>query len=151
MTITEKLIDFQNQAERNFEENKTLKNSLLFGLALILFMASTLFATATLPIRLIIKLFKTNRATTHAKTEKNLLYFTAEWCGPCVMMKPTLSEFENSHPEISIEKVYIDLNQGKAKEFGIKGVPQMILVNDGTEIKRNVGTMTLSDMERFVA
>ncbi len=55
MRTRERLISFQNKAERNFNKNKNIRTILNFILAILLFFASTMFAGLSLPVRLIIK------------------------------------------------------------------------------------------------
>lgn len=71
-----------------------------------------------------------------------LLDFYADWCGPCIAMKPV---FEKLMPEyegkISLEKVNVDENQSKAMEYGVMSIPTMVLVKDGKEIDRKIGML----------
>ncbi len=55
MSLGEQLIHFQNQAERDFEEHKSLTTAGRYGLALVVFFSSTLLATFTLPVRAAVK------------------------------------------------------------------------------------------------
>ena len=79
-----------------------------------------------------------------------LMDFWAEWCGPCQMMKPTMEEFEQAHPEIKVRKVNIDEEEELAEKFGVSSIPCLVLLEDGEEVKRNVGVMPLKKLEKFV-
>lgn len=85
-------------------------------------------------------------------SERNieLMDFWAEWCGPCKMMAPTMEEFEQDHPEIKITKVNIDENEELAEKYEVSSIPCLVLLEDGKEVKRNVGVMSLKKLEKFV-
>lgn len=71
-----------------------------------------------------------------------LIDFYADWCGPCQAMKPV---FEKVMPEFSgkieLEKIDVDKTPGKAQEFGVMGIPTMVLIKDGKEVDRKVGML----------
>lgn len=79
-----------------------------------------------------------------------LLDFYADWCGPCQMMKPTMEEFEKSHPEMKVTSVNIDEEEELAEKYGVSSIPCLVLLKDGEEVKRNVGVMPLKKLEKFV-
>ncbi|HEX6333693.1 MAG TPA: thioredoxin [Flavisolibacter sp.] len=64
-----------------------------------------------------------------------LVDFYAEWCGPCKMMPPILKQAKDAvGDKATIIKVDVDRNPEAAQQFGIQGVPTLILFRDG-EIK----------------
>ena len=63
-----------------------------------------------------------------------LLHFTAEWCGPCQMMKPMIGQVLEEHPEIEYIAIDIDKDRATAMAHGIMSVPTFILY-DGVEVK----------------
>jgi len=68
---------------------------------------------------------------------KQIIYFTAEWCGPCKMIRPMIQELIGERLEISI--VDIDQNQQLAMQYKIQSVPTFIFMKDGVEVSRKVG------------
>lgn len=70
-----------------------------------------------------------------------LMHFTAEWCGPCQMMKPMISQVLAEHPEI--EYVAIDIDQDKATAIAheIMSVPTFIAFDGDTPTARFSGGM----------
>lgn len=78
-----------------------------------------------------------------------ILDFWAEWCGPCQMMKPTMEEFEKTHPEVKVTAVNIDEEEELAEKYGVSSIPCLVLLKDGEEVKRTVGVMPLKKLEKF--
>ena len=78
---------------------------------------------------------------------KKIVRFTASWCGPCKMLAKTLDEVEIKLP---IEVVDIDIQPEIAAEFGIRGVPTMVIVEDNIPSKRLVGNKTKQEIEAFI-
>lgn len=84
------------------------------------------------------------------KAELELLDFYADWCGPCQLMKPTLEEFKKLHPEMKVTAVNIDEEEEKAEKYGVSGIPCLVLLKDGEEVKREVGVLPLKKLEKMI-
>lgn len=70
---------------------------------------------------------------------KKLYRFTASWCQPCKMLAKTMEGMSLDYP---IEVVDIDENQKLAIQYGIRGVPTLVLTENDTEVKRISGVQT---------
>ena len=79
-----------------------------------------------------------------------LLDFWATWCGPCRMIAPTLEEFSEKHPEITVGKVNVDEAPDLASEFGIMVIPTLVVLKNGEVVKKSTGVISLSAMEDLV-
>lgn len=83
------------------------------------------------------------------KKGKVLVDFNATWCGPCRMLKPILDEFSDN-TIVKVCSVDVDQNENLAREYNIYSIPCIILFENGTEVKRNVGLLSLEDLKDFV-
>ena len=78
------------------------------------------------------------------------LKFYATWCGPCKSLSQII-EGAADRITIPIEEVDIDNNMDLAIEYGVRGVPVMVLLDDaGKEIKRQAGVMTEDKLLEFL-
>lgn len=72
--------------------------------------------------------------------------FWAEWCGPCMRMKPIFEEikFELSDHSDKIEMQEINVESGSPliDDYGVSSIPCFIFLKDGEEIKRLTGFMS---------
>jgi len=78
---------------------------------------------------------------------KKVVRFTASWCGPCKMLAKTL---ENVQTNVPIEVIDIDAQPEIAAEFGIRGVPTLVMMEDNMATKRLVGNKTKQELEAFI-
>ena len=62
-----------------------------------------------------------------------LVDFSAEWCGPCKMMKPVLEQFKaGMGDKIRIIKIDVDRNSELSSKYNIRSVPTLMLFQDGS-------------------
>jgi thioredoxin 1 len=64
--------------------------------------------------------------------------FHADWCGPCQMIEPIVEEIA-ADMDVAVAKVDIDVHQQLAAEYGVRGVPTLVLFADGNAAERLVG------------
>ena len=67
--------------------------------------------------------------------------FWAEWCGPCKMMAPAFADAARQRPRVQFVKVDTEGSPRATTEFGIRGIPTMILFRGGAEQARVAGAM----------
>ena len=75
-----------------------------------------------------------------------ILRFTASWCEPC---KTLAKNLEESNLSIPIEVVDVDVQSDIAVEYGIRGVPTLILLDENIEVKRLVGSKTVTELKEW--
>lgn len=79
-----------------------------------------------------------------------LVDFNAVWCGPCRMLKPMLKELSEKRNDIKIVSIDTDDNQSLARKYRVMSIPCLVLIKDGEEIKRNVGLLSMEELEEFL-
>lgn len=69
-----------------------------------------------------------------------LVDFWAEWCGPCKMIGPALEEISDElEGQITVAKINIDENPDAPGNYGVRGIPTMILFKAGVPAATKVG------------
>ena len=72
--------------------------------------------------------------------EPFLLDFSATWCGPCTVLSPIVDKLADEFQgKVKVGKLDIDDSPGVATEFGIRGVPTVLVFKGGEEAARHVG------------
>ena len=80
-----------------------------------------------------------------------LVDFWAEWCGPCKMIAPVLEELASEYGEkLKICKMDVDANPETAPKYGIRGIPPLILFNNGDVAGTKVGALSKSQLSEFI-
>ena len=71
-----------------------------------------------------------------------LVDFTAEWCGPCHMLAPVVEKLnEEWNGAVKVGQLDIDLNVDTTMQYGVMGVPTLILFKNGQPAERLMGFM----------
>jgi thioredoxin 1 len=73
--------------------------------------------------------------------------FSAEWCGPCKMMKPILAELKKMVGEhVTIIKVDVDSNPAISGLYQIQSVPTLVIFKKGQIIWRKSGVISAAQL-----
>lgn len=79
-----------------------------------------------------------------------LVDFGATWCGPCQRQLPIVEKFANEQVAVKVCKVDIDDAPAVASKLGIRGVPTLMLFNEGKSVGSKVGLTSLAEITNFV-
>ncbi len=80
-----------------------------------------------------------------------LVDYWAEWCGPCKMIAPLLDELAGEYgDQITIAKLNIDQNQQVTSRYKIRGIPTLMIFENGEHQATKVGAMTKSALKSFI-
>jgi thioredoxin 1 len=76
-----------------------------------------------------------------------LIDFFATWCGPCQMLGPVLKEVKDQLGDrVSIIKIDVDKNQELAAMQQVRGVPTMMLFQNGKQLWRQSGVLSKEEI-----
>ena len=80
-----------------------------------------------------------------------LVDFWASWCMPCRMLAPTVEKLaEENQGKLKVCKLNTDENQNIAAQYGIQGIPTLILFKEGKEVDRSVGVSSKQKIQEKI-
>jgi thioredoxin 1 len=80
-----------------------------------------------------------------------LVDFWAEWCGPCRQIAPALDEIaKETEGKLTVVKVNIDDNPQTPTQFGVRGIPTLMIFKDGKLAATKVGAAPKSKLSEWV-
>jgi thioredoxin 1 len=81
-----------------------------------------------------------------------LIDFFAEWCGPCKLMKPILSDLrQRMGDKIRILKIDVDRSPVVSSAFNIQSVPTLMLIRNKNILWRQAGVMQANQLENVIS
>lgn len=80
-----------------------------------------------------------------------LVDYWAEWCGPCKMIAPILDEVAKDYAgKLKVAKLNIDDNQTTPANYGVRGIPTLMLFKNGNIEATKVGALSKSQLVSFI-
>ena len=80
-----------------------------------------------------------------------LVDYWAEWCGPCRMIAPIVEEIANEYGQrLKVAKMDIDSNTMTPQHYSIRGIPTLMIFQDGKVQATKVGALTKGQLKAFV-
>ncbi len=77
------------------------------------------------------------------KSEKPVIVdFWAEWCGPCRMVGPILTDISDEYEgKVVVAKLDVDSNPNVTMKYGIRNIPTVLYFNNGEVVDKQVGAV----------
>jgi len=82
-----------------------------------------------------------------------VIKFGAEWCGPCRMMKPAISQIQEKYAddiEVKITDIDVDVNPELGKEYGVRNIPMIVFLKDNVITEKKVGVLSVTEIARII-
>lgn len=99
----------------------------------------------------VIKISKENFASEVLNSNKPvLLDFYADWCGPCRMVGPIISEIANERSDIKVGKINVDEQPELAAQFHAASIPMLAVIKNGTITNQAVGYRPKEQIEAML-
>lgn len=87
------------------------------------------------------------------ETDKGLTLvdFYADWCGPCRMIAPVLEELADAYDgKVNIVKVNADASPAILDKYGVRGLPTLMMFENGSPVGTAVGAQPASALKGFI-
>lgn len=79
-----------------------------------------------------------------------LVDFFANWCGPCKMLSPVLSQIAEEYKgEVKVCKINVDEEIELAQKYRIASIPALLVFKDGQVINQSVGFVPKKAIEKL--
>ena len=80
---------------------------------------------------------------------KQVLYFSAKWCTACQATTPLIESVKRSN-QAQVAMVDVDYDVSLVEQYGVRSVPTTVILEDGNEIKRVVGSISSEQLKQLI-
>lgn len=99
----------------------------------------------------VIKISKENFASEVLNSDKPvLLDFYADWCGPCRMVGPIVSEISDDRSDVKVGKINVDEQPELAAQFQVMSIPMLVVIKNGKLANQAVGYRSKEQIEAML-
>ena len=82
--------------------------------------------------------------------KKVLVDFFADWCGPCRMLGPVISEVAESDDNYFYYKINVDKAENISRKYGIMSIPALLVFENGELSKSSLGYKSIDEVKEFL-
>lgn len=80
-----------------------------------------------------------------------LIDFWAPWCGPCKAIAPVLTELAGEYDgKLKIVKMNVDDNPQTPSRYGVRGIPNLLIIKAGTVADQIVGAVPKAQLIKAI-
>jgi thioredoxin 1 len=85
--------------------------------------------------------------------KKTVIKFYADWCQPCLAYAPIFEKVKQDLESDQIEFVEVNVDKDSKNlsgEYGVKGIPHTVLLEEGVKVKEQSGRMSGEILKEFI-
>ena len=78
-----------------------------------------------------------------------LVDFWADWCQPCKMIAPSVAQVADEYDgKVKVGKLDVDSNRRTSTALNIRGIPALLIFNEGKPIDQIIGAVPKSIIQK---
>jgi thioredoxin 1 len=83
--------------------------------------------------------------------ENVIVFFYADWCGPCKVISPIIDELSSDYQgQVVFGKLNVDEAKDKTTELGVRNIPTILIYKDGQIVERNTGAVSKNQLKELI-
>lgn len=80
----------------------------------------------------------------------HIVYFYANWCGPCLVLDDILKEVEKEEKDVNILKINVENNEEVVKKMDVDTVPTIMIYKEGKLKETKIGYISKEKLLKII-